>query len=52
MTEYWDIEELVVWAFREQQVEKYVSTLRGASLGPSQSLESGFGQTLMLVPRR
>lgn len=51
MAEYRDIEELLVWAFREQQVEHFVSKLRGGSQGPSPTLQSGIGQILALGTR-
>jgi hypothetical protein len=51
MVEYRDIEDLLVWAFREQQVEHYVRTLRGASIGPAALLGSGIGQILLLGTR-
>ena len=51
MTENRDIEELLHWAFRDQQVERYVQALRGGAVGPSASLESGIGQILMLGTR-
>lgn len=37
---YRDIEDLVAWAFREQQVERFVATLRGGAVGPSPSPRS------------
>lgn len=48
MGEVRDIEDLLVWAFRDQRVERYAATLRGAALGPSGSMESGIGQILAL----
>ncbi|MCR6672187.1 hypothetical protein [Devosia ginsengisoli] len=54
MAEYRDIEELLIWAFGPQQVERYVRTLRGGSVGPAsapQSSEDAMRQILLLGTR-
>lgn len=54
MAEYRDIESLLAWAFREQQVEKFVATLRGGSLGPAPSPKTStesLSQLLLLGTR-
>lgn len=51
MKEVRDIEDLLVWSFRDQQVEHFVATLRRGSVGPSGLLSSGTAQTLVLGTR-
>lgn len=49
-----DIEELLAWAFREQQVERFVATIRGGALGPAPSPRSStdtLAQLLLLGTR-
>lgn len=48
MAESRNIEDLLVWVFREQQVERYVSALRGGWVGPSTTMGSSSSQILLL----
>lgn len=49
MTEVRDIEDLLVWAFREQQVEHFAQGLRPR--GPSRNIGSMIAETLVLGTR-
>lgn len=54
MAEYRDIETLLAWAFREQQVERFVATLRGGAYGPAprpKSSAESLSQLLLLGTR-